>query len=177
MSTVFISSGGTWQTTFSAALNANVPDGYQTYTWVMVMNAALFSVSGSKVRITFNAGTGAGWAMDAVYIGEKAAAGDAYDFAATPTQITFSGGSSGFSLSASGSILSDEITFTFDKTKNYCIAQDWGSTSSQARGLVTLTDCEAYRKIADDAATVDKTGYAGPGIAAVSGISLIEVLA
>lgn len=167
---------GTWQTCASASLDANGFAGFQGSTIRQIINAAGLSVSGSEVRLTFEADTTRSWNMTEVYIGQQGA-GNPYGFLTTPTPITFGGGNAGFSLTSGQSILSDEITFTFDATKNHVIGMDWVNTGTLGcRSLNSKTNWNPWSKAADDAQTVGATGYTDRiGLGAVAGINLIEV--
>lgn len=169
---------GSWQTTFSQTLNARVYAGFATYMLIQRIDAALLSVSGSKVRITFEANTTDPWDIEHCYIGQRDTGGDAWDQLASPapTRITFSGGSNGFSLSAGQTIRSDEITFAFDHTASHLISVDNGNTGTTApRGIGTLAGAVTYTKVADgEATTQNRSGY-GTGASALFGINKIEV--
>jgi hypothetical protein len=156
-------------------LSQNTFGGYQTYTFRQVIDANTLAFSGSKIRITFLADAARTWVVDEVYFNHAATSGDAYDYIGTPTQMTFSGGSAGFSLTAGQSILSDEITFAFDKTKAFVIAMDWVNTGSH--GCATNTSASGwttYEKVGDDAQTVDATGYTSHATT-IAGVLKIEV--
>ena len=113
-----------------------------------------------------------------VYIGVAAASGDVYDFASTPTQLTFDGGSSTWSpVSASESKNTDTVSFSWDKTTDLLVAL-WSNASpsitSYAGANTNFTTSRSYFKAGtDDSATVDKTGYTGPGSAMYGGIRQI----
>ncbi len=171
---------GAWVTVFSQTLNSNAYATYGQYTFRQIITAALWSppVAGTKIRIICEAATSSAWTLVEAFIGEQAAAGDAYDFAGAPTRITFTGGSNGFALAASGTITSDEIPFAFDPGKNYVIAFDHSNTVSlgSPRALVVLPGATNYLKVADDAQSVNATGYFVDGSGDLAGINRIEVL-
>ena len=120
----------TWQTIMN--ISASSSDALlAAYTGrVKYDNNNFTSVSGgTKIRITFASGTSGTWNTSAVTVGNQSSAGS-YNSTATPTAVTFSGGSGGFSLSANQTILSDEITFSWDNTKGLVIAS-YGNSGTQ----------------------------------------------
>lgn len=122
-----------------------------------------FSTSGNSFKITFEAkSSGDNFSTTACYIGEQGA-GDAYDFASSPTQITFSG-AGGFDIAAGNTIESDKISFSIDSTKNYVVAYHVANNASKddVRGKSGLGDVDSYSKTGgDDTTTVDASGYTG----------------
>lgn len=108
--------------------------------------------------MTFQAGSGQ-LELSKVYIGEAAASGDPYDFAATPTQVFFNGGNAATGLlNASEKIASDTISISVDATKNLVISF-YCPTNGIAGTVETLANFTAYTKSGDDAATVNASGY------------------
>jgi hypothetical protein len=86
-----------------------------------VLNAADITVSGNLIRVSL-AKTSSGSAIIlGMSIGERD--GSTYDFTGTPTRITFDTGNDGVTVpSGSGvGVVSDEIAFDIDETKNYMI--------------------------------------------------------
>lgn len=161
-----------YTTTAVATLDADL-GGYGTYTFVQVVPASAISVSGTKIKVRFEArSSSTGIDMANCYIGEQAAAGDAYDFSTTPTAITFNGGNAGFSISGGQQQESDEITFTIDETKSYLISF-YASGNGNYRYKAALAPFTCYNKLANDAATVNKSGYAS--IADIVGINRITI--
>ena len=72
--------------------------------------------SGSKIRITVEAGSDGNWVLDGCSIGVMTT-DDVYS--STPTRITFDGGSYGATVTNSGTKVSDEVTFSFSSTVRY----------------------------------------------------------
>lgn len=131
---------------------------------VRVNAAALANGGGSKVRVTLKAGSSAGFTLDACYIGAGASVGDNYDFESTPTQLTFNGGNAGVTVTTGNSIVSDEIPYTLDASKNVIVSMHFSATS--AVGIDgAATNWQGYFKSAvSEAGTVNVTGYsAGSG--------------
>ena len=163
-----------WATVASAALDGNSAT-LKDVTFRQVIDAGGLSNTGrSKTRVTFQAGTSAeGLSIGVAYIG-VAGAGDAYDFAATPTQILFSGVGNAV-VPASGTLVSDEIAFTVPTSGNlvisFYVAND--AANDTARYKVTVANWLYYFKAGNDAATVNTSGYTTSTNDAL-GVSLIE---
>ncbi len=98
------------------------------------------------------------WSFSKMYIGEKATSGDAYDFASTPRQVTFSSGQAGGTVTSSG-LTSDPIPFRVDKHKDYIISIYFSSYSEPPKKDTAASGYALYYKEGDDAATVDASGY------------------
>jgi len=149
-------------TLFSVALTLD-SDGWSGYTGVERIAASAMTLpSGSitKVRFRLVAAASEGITIGNAYVGHRAGSGDEYDFSAAPVQVLF-GGSAGVTISAGSTKTSDWATFSYNKTSDllfafYCS----GSGSSDAPKYASgITDVADYEKIANDAATVNKTGY------------------
>lgn len=124
----FASAIGTTIATTASRSNGSAGTGYTGYTVRAKFAASALSTNGSQVRVTLRSG-GQALTINNCYIGEAAASGNAWDFAATPTRITFDGGSNGFSgLSSSTNKASDLVTFTLDETKNYIVSFEVSNT-------------------------------------------------
>lgn len=150
-------SGASWEIAASATLGSNSA-GWSGFTLRQrIASAAISNTGGTKVRVTFVASTAGGFVIGNAYIGHQAASGDAYDFEATPTQLTFNGGNAGATVSAGSSIVSDEITFTIEASKNLIISMYFSGTSAVRSG--NNGSWQAYYKNANDAVTVNATGY------------------
>jgi len=80
--------------------------------------------SGNYIRLTFTAQSGQALVIDNVAITEQ---DEDQDGLYTPTEVLFQG-SSGLSLSAGESIVSDELTYSIDKYKSYLVVMDIGSS-------------------------------------------------
>lgn len=166
---------GSWQQTFAKTLNAD-EGSWNGYTLRQPVPAASISVSGTKMRTTFEGGSVEGVTLSAVYFQEAAAAGDAFDFATTPVQVTFDGGSGSVVIGAGASKLSDEITVTVDETKSYVFAFfiNGGTGSDTVRRVSDSGN--GYYKLGNDVTTVNATGYS-PASLTFYLINKIEVFA
>lgn len=158
------SSVATWGIVWSNALGTN-RGGYDGFTVRDVFAIAGLTVpSGTvtKIRVTYSSGTGENLTVSNAYAGTQAGSGDPYDFSATPTQILFSGAASK-TITAGTDFLSDEMTFSWDKTSPLVLAGYFGGGASNdtlntaAAAISNLTE---YSKAGSDAATVNATGYA-----------------
>ena len=131
----------------------------------IIIAASAISTSGTQVRITVSASTAASLDVTESFIGEQAAAGDTYDFASTPTRITWDGGSNGFTgLASSGEKTSDIVDFVLDETKTYIVSIHCGTNGGCRRDATPLAGWSAvFKDGASDASTVNATGYASIG--------------
>lgn len=112
-------------------------------------------MAGTKVRITYRGNTN----IARAFIGVKAASGDAYDFAATPTQIFF-GGNPGINIGTGLDELSDEIDFVQDGTQDLILSiEKSGGTNLRNLALTGASRWLLSDGTGTDGATVDTTGY------------------
>ena len=167
-----------WRTASNPVTDAQHTGGYNTYTIRNIMQAAESSVNGSKIRITFRSGpTSGGFQTSAVYVGHAAASGDSYDFDGGQQELLFSA-SSGFSITTTDTtLLSDELTFSFDASKDLIIAfhMDTGTYDDPAVDTVK-TNWTCWYKVANEPGVTDVTGYTeqAAGFDCV-GIDLVEI--
>lgn len=118
--------------------------------------------NGDYVRVTFNAATDSTLVISNAWIGRKAASGDPYDFlAGTPTELKFNNGSSGFSIAAGGSIVSDPLFFPIDATLDYIISMF--VTSGNQRYLTSSLYTLYYKFTSNETSTPDVTSYTTQG--------------
>ena len=125
--------------------------------------AASVLENASAVSVEFVApSTGEGFAVANAYIGEQAASGDAWDFAATPTQILFSAGAT-FSISAGETIVSDSVTISIDSAENLIVAvgmsSDTANDSVRTQGSASGFNIYYKSGAASESGTADVTGY------------------
>lgn len=111
------SGGGTWETAWSTTPNSSVTDG-STRGWRNVIGADTSSYDGTSVRVTVKGGPGASDGVIAGMSIGQSTSGSTYD--STPTRITFSG-SNGASVPQNTEVVSDSVSFSFDKTKRHII--------------------------------------------------------
>lgn len=109
------------------------------------------------------------------YVEHAAGAGDNYDFKTTPSQFLFSGAAN-VSIGIGATAWSDWLTFSYDGITPLLIAWYVGGGTGQdsAREITGIgSNIIRYTKTANDAATVNKTGYATVS-GALLGINAIE---
>lgn len=149
---------GAFADTFAQALNANSA-GWDNNTLRMRFEAAALSTSGNAVRITIEASSAAGFVIDHMRIGHAAGAGDAYDFASTPTVLTFDGGNAGVTVGTGATKTTDIISFALNEASALIIAVHFNGTSA-IRSRQSVADVDSFFKAgADDTGTVNATGY------------------
>lgn len=168
----------TFITVFSKTLTGN-SDIWEGRTHVQIIPSGTIGAA-ETFRLTFDGATTKPTGVQSMYIGERGA-GDAYDFAVTPVPVLV-GGISTFDIPQGGSVVSDEITLSFDGTKDLVIATSF-KTDSAKGDIRTLFGSGVgasyyFKNRANDAATVNKTGYdsAGNNPNALGMISKIEVI-
>jgi len=122
-------------------------------------------------RVTFRAGS-ASLGITNAYIGTAASTGDVYDFASAPTQLTFNGGSSGFSIATGETQVSDPVAFSVSSTSDV-IVSFYAAANGSYRRATNQTNYGMYYKNASDAATVDASSYGEDG-ENVYGVELVE---
>jgi len=137
--------------------------GSATTTWIgtntcrFMFTPAAVNTVGSKVRATLRAGT-LDLPITKAYVGIRAASGDPYDFATTPTPLTFNGGSAAATIPALTDLLSDEVDLPVGAGDGLVISivvsggRSWWQATA-ADGI------SATYKAGDDGATVDASGY------------------
>lgn len=140
--------------------------GWSGYTLVFLVPAVLMgAASGTKMSVTVQFFTAlAGTATMIGYVGQKAASGDVYDFAGTPSQFTW-GGNTIYTGNASTLVLdSDLVTLpqAYDETKDYLFSFYFGGTGqvSLGKGGASTGLASYYKASTNEAALADKTtGY------------------
>jgi hypothetical protein len=134
-------------------------------------------VGGSRVRLRLRAPNGADVTMTAVYFGECATSGNAYDFSTTPTQLTF-GGSASVTIPAKGIAVSDPIVFDFNVARHHIVAANVSSSTLRrfASKAGTRYVTSYYKAATSEAGTAAKsTDYTAVADTAYS-VELIRVL-
>ena len=116
--------------------------------------------AGSQMRLTLTRSAFALAVVDC-YVGEAAASGDPYDFAATPVRVLFSG-ANGFSYAADtgpASVVTDTIELETDGTKNIIVSFNFGASAGFRAISTDKPGWVNYYKAGADAATVNASGY------------------
>jgi hypothetical protein len=97
---------------------------------------AVTGASQGQVRVTFQAGTGSNMVTDHCSVGVSVGGGNPQNTAATPVELTFSGGH-GFNISPNTTIVSDWVNLSFGGTATLVVTLDRVASSDFARaGLV-----------------------------------------
>lgn len=154
----------TWMTTMYTVFSSNDND-WSNYTIKHTMTPAAVAADAAlpthtKVRITFQASDTEALKIDKAYIGHHAGSGDGWDMAqAVPVLF---GGMAAVTIPAGGVIVSDPVTFTYNNTNNLIVSMYCPTDSSNTGGGYenSQTGHQTYYKSgADEAATLDATGY------------------
>ena len=150
-------------TIFSSTLDTD-GDGNDGYTFVCSFAAAGLTLPAGDitgVKVTFQASNAQVLQITNAYIGHAAAAGDAYDFLATPVQLLFATAGTK-DIAAGTSETTDLAVFAYNKTSALLISfyVGGGATKDNNRFKTGVANVNDYYKAAvSEAATVDKTGY------------------
>lgn len=123
---------------------------------VVIPASALANVSTTQVRLRAAGTDAVGGAVTKCFIGEQAASGDVYDFAATPVEI-LSGGVSGISVSAGQEKWTDLAAFATDGTKALVISM-YCATGNLPHTAMLDGKTIHYRS-GDSASTVDALAH------------------
>ena len=161
----FVAAGGGWRTIWDwVAVASGLNGGWPGYTLRQRAIASALGGAGTKVRTTCMASVGGTLAK--AYVHVAAASGDPYDFDSTPVPLTFDGGSTSATIVNATPKLSDEVSVSFDGTRDLVFsfyftsvqniyAMDAGESVQPGR----THSVEGYH-FGDDAATVDAaSGY------------------
>ena len=142
----------------------------------IIQTGQLLRTGGRAVRVTFEASSINGLSVASAYIGRVADAGDAYDFASTPTQLKFST-ANGFSIAGGASIVSDIATFSILAGKHLLVSfyVDGAGGRDSLRGVATQAGWYNYWKLANDPATVDATGYTLNSTKVIAAVKRVEI--
>lgn len=141
------------------------------YSFRQVITAAnLGSNNGDRLRVTFRSSSANPATITAAYIGAKGASAPNFD--GTQVQITFNGGSASATIPTNTTLVSDPITYAFDRTKDLVISTELNGA------LRYVTSSTGYTRYVKNPATgeADDTtvsGYSSDTTASY-GIDLIE---
>ena len=125
-----------WQTVQNLSTSAEKTDSkYQDIRQVIPANTA--SYNGTKIRVTLKASASVNLVVGGTSVGVSTANDD---FNAAPTRITWDGGTNGTTVTAGATKVSDEITFSLDKTKRllfegHFTARNWASYIDAGNGV------------------------------------------
>jgi hypothetical protein len=164
----------TWSNAYLGTLTADsTAAANNTTIRIAIPSAGLSNTGQNYVRVTFRSALTEGLELNPVYIGQRATAGDDYDFAAAPTQLTFSGGSAGFSIGTNATIVSDVALFSIPAGQPLIISFYENNTSLNGFRTGATNAGSSYFKAGNDCTTVNATGYSGLGVINYS-VQLIE---
>jgi hypothetical protein len=174
--TVHSTGGPAWATLVNPTLSGSEA-GFNNNTDRQTFAVATYSggapSTGTKIRVTFKAGS-IGCMVAAAYVGHAAGLGDAYDFDGSQVQLLFSA-SAGFTAGNNATQLSDEINFSFNKTKALVVSfYINGGADSVAQATGQGANYTRNYKINDDASTTNTSGYATDS-GFIDFVDLIEV--
>lgn len=166
----------TWLDAFNQTPNSftALPTNYTART--VFLSGVLSNTGLTYCRVTFYAQDATnGLTIDKAYI-QTQGAGDAYDFSAAPVQLLFDGGNAGFTIAAGASKVSDTATFTIPASTNIVISlHTSGASGVGGKSGLATGNRMYYKATADEAATVDVTGYSASTDGTVWPIGRIEV--
>ncbi len=148
---------GASQFIYSQTITSNT-SGFGGNTFRTIIPNSLLIQDGTTVRLTIAEASGLNVQIDEFWIGHPAASGDAYDFDGNQAQVTFNTGNPGFTLTGPGTIVSDDITFNLDSSKDIIFSFFVPASPGNIpyRSIVGVTN---YFKSGNDAATENATGY------------------
>jgi 6-phosphogluconolactonase (cycloisomerase 2 family) len=151
---------GTFSTAFERTLatTSGVSLNGHTVRQIINENGGDITRDGDKIKITFQAAAAGTFTIDKCYIGYQgdSGGGDAWDFSSAPTQVTFSGGSAGFSIGTGSTITSDEIVFTASSATELVVSFHLvGAADDAACAASSEASLAVYYKTGDVASTVN----------------------
>lgn len=148
-------------TVFTAPARLISDQGWPGYTAVIILPADVLAPAvGTQVRVTLEFLAFSAGATAAAYMAQQATVGDVYDFANTPSHITFSGGD----ITGDGTTLtwvSDWVNLpeAYDESKAYIVSAQFGVTPLVDLSYDGPGSNVFYLHVATEAALVDKSGY------------------
>jgi hypothetical protein len=159
---------GSFSNTWTLSLTSN-DSGQENYSYRNVIPAADISTSGDVIRVTFESSTAGSFNVDNASIMQHSGGGVGTGDIGI---LTFSGGSSGFSISSSSTIVSDNLVFPLNEAAEYLVVIDISSTNGNPRRLDGSGAC--YLKSGDTYNSLNPGGLTGP-ISRVYATNKIEV--
>lgn len=160
-----------WLPAASVALNANRA-GLSGYTNRVLLPAGAVR-NGTKIRITCSPpSTGNNTVIGACYIGHKGVS--APDFDGGQVQVLFGGLGTRTLTVGGGDVISDEITFAYDKSKELIVSMYFSTTSDIRERTGLGATYNTYQKNSSDAASTSTSGYTGNS-GFVQTVGLVEV--
>lgn len=140
----------------------NDSNGWGNFTGRVVIPASALDLPGRQIRLTLQSDPGNDLSINQLYIGRAAADGATTqpDFIQTPSQLTFSGGSTTATLTADSTIQTDWVDIDIDDTHDLIMSFYISAGSNQNfSARTTATGFETLFIAGDDAVTVVASGY------------------
>lgn len=109
----------------------SVAGGFGVYTVISKYLVAAQAATGTISRITVTGPSSGSLPLLAVYIGNAATSGNAYDFDGSQVQVLF-GGSGSRTVATAEVVVSDDIAFSVTGSKSILIAANFGAGSAGA---------------------------------------------
>lgn len=150
-----------WVNTVNLTTAPAISSGWSGFTIVSKYQIGALAVSGNPTRITVKAASSAGGTLSAIYIGQVATSGNAYNFDGGQVQVLF-GGSGSLTLTAGGGpYLSDDIAFSIDQSRAICLAYNVTGTTTLARLNSLGSNYVSYYRnaVAQAASTLKSSDY------------------
>lgn len=143
--------------TFAVSLNAEVSN--NDLTRRMIIDASALTTSGVQVRVRLSGpASGPSLPINNAFIGHQASGGNPWDFDGNQVRLTFNG-NNGVTPPVGGSVWSDWIDFSLDKTKNLIVAHD-GTVTGNIRFSAGVASVNSYYKFSvAEADSTAPTGY------------------
>lgn len=169
---------GNWQTVAGPITGDGDSGGWNGYTIRVVIDSAQLSFpsGANQIRVTFYSASGEGLIITSAYVQNGAAAGDAYDFDSTPSQLLF-GGSASRTIGANSNATSDGASFTRIAGRSLVVSLyiNGGTSADAFRSKGTQTGYTSYYINSSDATTVNTTGYS-TAVPAILGVMHVEAI-
>jgi hypothetical protein len=162
-----------WQAAVQTADTSWQDTGSNNLNFRIYVKGAQVASSSNSVKIKFkHPFTSSSTFISSAYIGVKKEDTDAFDFGATPTQVTFGGNGAVTLLADDGYTTSDTIAFPIAVGTDYLIAFHTNTGSWAPRLSGGVAPNQYYRTAADESAVVDVTGYGS--LADIRSVASIE---
>jgi hypothetical protein len=146
-----------WVAVSMFSMNADT-GGWTNFTLRVVVPTGKLT-NGNYVRLSLRSGNAEGLIISACYIGIKSGT---YGFSTTPKQVTFDGGSAGFTVAAATTKMSDPITLPLTSSDSIVVSIHCPSGSTAAdtfRRNTGEVSFSSYFKAGSDAANQSPSGY------------------
>lgn len=152
-----------WTTVRSASINSGDSGAWSGFTLRMRYTAAgLADQAGTQMRVTLRAGNGEGLQISD---GRAQLEGVGnYSFLSTPVQITWDGGSSGVTIPAGTTKVSDAFTIAYTGTAAIVFAFFMPSSTNDTFRYGGASNSSANFKSGNDTTTLTPVGYSSGGV-------------